>query len=90
VQGKLGPDYIVSSFVKPGAKNSEITTAIDEITFLKSEDVVIIWGGVKDIGKNNTEEAMNYVIKFVNENKDKNIVLINSPQRYDLIPTLCV
>jgi lysophospholipase L1-like esterase len=43
-----------------------------------------------DITKNNTEEAMKYMIKFVNENKDKNIVLINSPQMHDLIPTSCV
>jgi hypothetical protein len=90
VQDKLGPDYIVSSFVKPGAQMNEITKASEEIKFLKSEGVAIIWRGVKDIGKNNTEEAMKYVIKFVNKNKDKNIVLINSPQRHDLIPTSCV
>jgi len=90
VQDKLGPDYIVSSFVKPGAQMSEITTtASEEIKSLKSDDV-IVWGGIKDIGKNNTKEAMKYVLKFVNENKDKNIVLINSPQRHDLIPTSCV
>jgi hypothetical protein len=40
---------------------SEITiTAREEIKSLKSEDVVNIWGGVKDIGKNNTEEPMKY------------------------------
>ena len=29
---------------------------------MKNDDV-IVWGGVKDIGKNNTKEAMKYVIK---------------------------
>ena len=90
MQDKLGPDCLVSSFVKPGAQMSEITSkASEEIKSMTSDDV-IVWGGIKYIGKNNTKGAMKYVINFVNENKDKNIVLINSPQRHYPIPTSCV
>jgi hypothetical protein len=56
----------------------------------KSNDVVVIWRGANDIGRNNTKEALNYITNFMTDNEDENIVIINSPQRHDLIPSSCV
>ena len=91
VQDNLNSDYRVSSFIKPSAQMSEIVTSINkEVHSLTNNDVIIIWGGVKDIGRNNTAEAIDYVNKFLNDNTNKNIVLLNSPHRHDLISTSCV
>jgi hypothetical protein len=36
------------------------------------------------------KEALKCVPNFVNENKEVNILLINSPHRHDLTPSSCV
>jgi hypothetical protein len=36
------------------------------------------------------KEALNSVSKFVNENKELNVVLINSLHRFDILPESCV
>ena len=45
---------------------------------------------MNDIRKNKMKEALKSVSKFVKENSDLNIVLIDSPHRYDMIPESCV
>jgi len=91
LQDNLSIDYKVSSFVKPGAQMNEITkTAKEESKSLKSDDLVFVWGGANDISRNNTKEALKSLSEFVNENKELNVVLINSPHRHDLLPELCV
>jgi predicted ATP-grasp superfamily ATP-dependent carboligase len=70
---------------------NEITkTEREEIKTLKCQDVVVVWERVNDITRNNMNEALKYVSNFVNKNKVVIIVLINSPHRHDLIPSLCV
>jgi len=66
------------------------TTANEERKSLKSDDVLVIWGGSNNISKNNMREAISNVSEFVKESKDANIVLINVPHRHDLIPESCV
>ena len=62
LQHKLGANYEVSSFVKPGpGKDSIVNTARDEIKKLRSEDVVVIWGGANDISRNNIKLAIKHV-----------------------------
>ena len=91
LQDNLNTDYKVSSFVKPGALMNEITrTAKEELKSLKKDDLVIVWGGANDIGRNNSKQAFKSLSKFVNENNELNIVLINSPHRHDLAPDSCV
>ena len=67
-----------------------VNTARTEIKTLQSDDLVVVWGGANDIRKNNMRETMKSVSKFVDTNQDLNIVLVNSPCRYDLTPESCV
>jgi len=91
LQDNLNTDYKVSSFVKPGALMNEITkTAKEKLKLLKKDDLVIVWGGANDISRNNSKQALKSLSKFVNENNELNIVLINSPHRHDLAPDSCV
>ena len=62
LQDNLSTDYNVTSFVKPGAQMNEITkTAREELKSLKSDDLVVVWGGANDISRNNTKEALKSV-----------------------------
>jgi len=70
---------------------NEITkTAGEELKSLKSDNFVVVWGGVNDNSRNNMKEALKSLSEFMNENKELNIMLINSPHRHDLLPEPCV
>jgi lysophospholipase L1-like esterase len=87
LQDILSTDFKVSSFVKPGACMNEVTNSVrEELKTLNNDDFVVVWGGANDIRKNNMKEALNSMTKFVKENNGPNVVLINSPLRYDMIP----
>jgi hypothetical protein len=59
MQDNLNSDYRVSSFIKPSVPMSDIATSLrEEIHPLTINDVIVIWGGVKDIGRKNTVEAI--------------------------------
>jgi hypothetical protein len=91
LQHNLGKEYAVTSFVKPGAQMKVITTtANEERKSLKSEDMLVIWGGSNNISKNNMKEAISNVSELVKESEDANIVFINAPHRHDLTPESCV
>jgi hypothetical protein len=65
-------------------------TARNEMQSMTSGDFVIVWGGSNDIGRNNTREALKFTSELVSNHKELNMVLINSPQRHDLLPESCV
>jgi hypothetical protein len=78
-------------FSKPSAKTSDILeTAKNEIASLSSNNILILWAGANDISKNNTLDARRSLIKFFEDHTGVNIILIQSPQRYDLISTSCI
>ena len=91
LQHNLGKDYVVSTFVKAGTQMKVITTtANEERKSLKSEDVLVIWGGSNNISKNNMREAISNASELVKESKEANIVLISVPHRHDLVLESCV
>ena len=60
---------------------STITTSAElDIQQLSKKDVVIVWGGSRDVGKNEAKQM----------NKHTNIILMEVPHRHDLIQYSCV
>ena len=88
---RLGSTFAISSFVKPGAgMRAVLDTMQADIKKLKRNDVVVIWGGCNDIGRNNSREALNHLCKFVEKNQKVNTVVMTAPPRYDFLPSSCV
>ena len=52
--------------------------------------MVVVWGGSKDVGKNETKQGINWIQSFVETNKHTNIILMEVPHRYYLIQDSCV
>jgi hypothetical protein len=46
----------------------------------KWNDIVVLCGGVNDVGRNNSSMALHQIMDFVANNKHANIVLIIAPQ----------
>ena len=91
LQHCLGSNFAVSSFLKPGAgMKAIVNTAKDDIMKLKGDDVVVIWRGSNDNGRNNSREAMKHLCNFVTNNQMVNTVVMTAPPRCDLLPSSCV
>ena len=58
LQHSLGSTFSVSSFVKPGADMKvTVNTVKEDIEKLTSEDVIVVWGGSNDNGRNDSKEV---------------------------------
>jgi hypothetical protein len=87
----LDEGFEVQGFVTPGTGANTVTTsAKSDIQHLSKQDVVVVWGGSKDVGKNETKKGIKCIQRFVKTNNHTNFILMDIPHRYDLERTSCV
>jgi hypothetical protein len=56
--------------VKPGTNTEIIVNTSTKITGkLTKKDVVVVWGGTRDIGRNDTEKGIHQIKNFVKNHK---------------------
>jgi hypothetical protein len=58
-------------------------TAKKEIATLTRDDVIVMWGGTNDRGKNESSKGLSHISSFVKNRGHTNIVIMNAPQRHD-------
>jgi len=91
VQHNLGCDFEVQGIVKLGANMEIIVNTSHEITKkLTKKDVVVVWGGTRDVGRNETKKGLNQMKSFVSKHNQTNVIVMSVPCRYDLDPKSCV
>ena len=82
----LGDAFQTSGWIKPGAPAAEI---VDEPTrdlvSLNKSDVIVISAEANDVHKSNSKVALEKTIKFIQNNSHTNIILLQTPHRYDLV-----
>jgi len=62
VQHNLGRDFDVQWIAKPGANTEIIVNTSPKITRkLTKKDVVVVWGGTRDVGRNETKKGLHQV-----------------------------
>ena len=72
VSNCMGKSFEVTGTVIPGARNEAITHLDDkEITNISKDDVVVVWGGTKDISKNESNIGLKHIKKFALNLKHK-------------------
>jgi translation initiation factor 2 gamma subunit (eIF-2gamma) len=77
--------------VKPGAILEEIISPPRYTTTkLMKKDVVVMWGGTRDIGRNEANKALHQISKFVQSHNQTNVIVMSAPHRYNLDPNSCV
>jgi hypothetical protein len=52
--------------------------------------VVIVWGGTKDISRNESTKGLSQIRSSVRINKNTNIMVMNLPNRQDIDATSCI
>jgi len=65
-------------------------TVEEEIIKLKCDDVFVVWGGSNDIGKNKSKGALRHLCNFIEKRQKVNIMVMNAPPGYELIPSSCL
>jgi hypothetical protein len=59
-------------------------TVNEEVKLLTKNDVIVIWGGTRDVGRHGTTGGLNQVKDFFKKNNHTNIIQMCVPHRYDL------
>jgi RNase H-fold protein (predicted Holliday junction resolvase) len=52
--------------------------------------VIIVWGGTRNVSKNESNKGLTEIRKFMENNKNTNIMIIHLPTRLDLEPMSCI
>jgi hypothetical protein len=85
VKHNLENFFEVQCFVEQGTTLETTTnTAKEDIEKLTKKDVVVLWGGTKDVGRNETRDGLKQTQAFVKKNSHMNVILISVPHRHDL------
>ena len=49
-----------------------------------------MWGGTRDVGKNETDKGLHKIKNFVENHKQTNFIVMSVPYRHDLDPKSCI
>jgi len=81
----------VQGNVKPGANLQMIVNSSTEtIQKLTKKDVVVVWGGIQDAGRNESEKGLCQIRNSVENLKHTNVIVMSVPYRHNLAPNSCV
>ena len=74
---------------KPNA-NIEVSTTTLHLENLTKKDLIIFFGGTKDISKNESKKGLLSLIDFARGSINTNVILLRVPHRYDLSSSSCI
>ena len=55
-----------------------------------SNDILVFWGGANDVSKNNSQDGLKSLTKFVEVHSHTNIILMCVPHHHDLPEWSCI
>jgi hypothetical protein len=91
VSNSLNNTYSVTGISKPNA-SIEVTTSPLHLNTenLTNRDLIIFYGGSKEVGSNETGKGIRALIKFAQRTSNTNVFILGVPPRYDLPHFSCV
>jgi len=89
VQHHLDNTFEIQGTVKPGANLDGIVTPLTT-SHLTKKDIVVLCGGTREIGRNESKKALQQIRNFVQNHNQTNVIVVSAPYRHDLDPNSCV
>jgi len=87
----LGNAYEVTGYVHPITGLEVITnSAKKENAHMTQNDVVIVYEGVNNISENESITGLKSVTQFMQNCRNANVIIMNTPHRFDLEESSCV
>jgi len=88
---KLGSSYNITGITKPNANIEAITNSISlKDEYLTKNEVVIIYGGTRDVAKNEAQNVLRSFYEFAKHTSTTNVIVTCVPHCFDLQPSSCV
>jgi len=57
---------------------------------LTKQDAVVVWGGIRDISRNESQKGLCQIRSFVDRHSQTNVLIVNVPNRFGLEALSCV
>jgi hypothetical protein len=77
--------------VKPGADlQSKVNAPSKTIAELSKNDVLVVWGGTRDVGRNESAKGLHQICNFVGNCNQTNVIVMSVPHRHYLEANSCV
>jgi hypothetical protein len=81
---KLSNSFEVIGYTKPNCDLRMLfSNRNHDIAHLTKKNVLVLIMGVKDVTSDNFLKELRYLLQFVNQNTQTNIILLTVPLRYD-------
>ena len=88
---QLGNSFSITGFIKLNADLNNITNSTKaEKKNMMENDEVILCGGMKNIGKNETCKGLCCISQFLEHQLHTKVLIMEAPYRHNLILTSCV
>jgi hypothetical protein len=83
INNYLSDKFRTFGWIKPGALAEEILDRLTvDLLNLKKRDVIVISAGANNVYRNNPNEALMNIIKFIQNNGNMNIMMLGIPRRH--------
>jgi hypothetical protein len=87
----LNDDFEIQGIVKPGSGPAAITnTVYRETNTLTKQDAVVVWGGIRDVSRNESQKGVCQLRNFVEKHDKTNVLVVYVPKRFDLEAHSCI
>jgi hypothetical protein len=91
VSNGLDDAFSVTGITKPNADTEGIISSLHLlIDNLTKKDLIIFYGGTKDISRNESRKGLCFLKAFAQRTVNTNVILLGAPHRYDLPSFSCV
>jgi hypothetical protein len=91
IRNHLNIPLNVTGITKPNADAESITSPSHFVAEnLTKKDLLIFYGGTRDISRNETSRGLKALTAFAHRTTYINVILLEAPHRHDLPPSSCV
>jgi hypothetical protein len=91
IQLNLYDDFEIQSIIKTGSHLVAIMYTVNRDTgALTKQNAVVIWGGIRDISRNESQKGLCQLRNFVERHIQTNVLVVNVPNIFDLEAHSCV
>ncbi|RZF46633.1 hypothetical protein LSTR_LSTR015514 [Laodelphax striatellus] len=90
INNKLKSSYECIGFVRPGAGIEQVLNRDNIVSEIENDDILVIFCGTNDVARNEAAKVIMGVKETVKYLKNNKIILIDIPNRYDLVKWSCV